>query len=665
MNTVADAFHKTGCPNLCNGNKAENTPLWDFQHSDVWVQSHDQADDYESSNRHLRYRKVTSFKACDTPDHTKGTLVVTGPMQNKKRTFVFVPLVTPEEIEIPHDASADDPNTTLIDQFHDDDQLTKWQRDAFPIGKPKGAKRAEPGWLRDGEPVFFLRENGGLIFFGRAQMFRLPYQNRPLNLVPKALRSPEDVDYAEAIFGYVRASNELKDMLQRKVFSEEPMQGDPRRAYASRVFVTDAEPLKDYSPEELWSEDNDNHVVTPKILASPKPTAFQHYLTQQNPNNSRELDHYDSPPPHKTVIRGHKRYWHQDDRTAKDLRPEPNSPNVDAQGTVDPTSKQHTQFKPVKSGVQFTFRVYFENLSDEELGALCWTLHPLGDEAVMSDPAKGYCHSLGMGKPLGMGAVKLDATLHLTNRPTRYGSLFSGDNWQTGETSAGESFSGVAGIEHLKRRTQKFEEHILRELNNPTMPGSGAQCQHLRDLKRIGMLLKMMEWPGHPATPAPHGLESPSNRVLNDGTPNTRYMTIQLLGVTNPQLKNEYRNRPVLPDPAAFHSDLDQLAKLDPTGTAAATAPASTTPSVLGKGTAPKPKAPPPPPPPVETTKEEWVTLLSIGKKGKSQVRTHDNVEIPCANLGSPCMIKAGENFKAAVTRKDDKPVSAVWKSWW
>lgn len=66
--------------------------------------------------------------------------------------------------------------------------------------------------------------------------------------------------------------------------------------------------------------------------------------------------------------------------------------------------------------------------------------------------------------------------------------------------------------------------------------GPDKSCLHLSELKRIGMLLKLMEWPGFPA--------DPSGGLFLANRPNTRYMRVQ------PQ--NEYRDRPVLPDPSKF-----------------------------------------------------------------------------------------------------------------
>lgn len=127
-----------------------------------------------------------------------------------------------------------------------------------------------------------------------------------------------------------------------------------------------------------------------------------------------------------------------------------------------------------------------------------------------------------------MGSVKLEAALHLIDRSARYGSLFKGDEWQTGLSSASDQLSDRTTLERL---TRNFEQHIL-EVINPNKP-----CTHLYGMKRIGMLLKMLEWPGFSPRVGDPAYLSKENR------PNTRYMTIQ---------PNEYRDRLVLPDAGAF-----------------------------------------------------------------------------------------------------------------
>jgi CRISPR-associated protein (TIGR03986 family) len=492
---------------IYDGRGPNQTPRWNgqpHQWMPVWVHVRPGRPGLDPVVEEIRYQHQ--------PNLEEGRLVITGDVPRKKKEFVFLlPDPKAEEIPVPEE---------ILERFHDDDQITQWQGSAFPHDRPQNGCRPRDGMIRQnpadpGDPVFFLRENGGLTFFGRAMMFRLPYQQCPAGLVPPELQQQDVIDYAEAMFGYTKGR-------QGKA-----KQGDPERAYAGRVFVTDA--VLAEQQMNIWLE---TEPTVPRILASPKATAFQHYLTQQEPNNRDRLDHYGSPP-ERTTLRGHKLYWHQGERTAAELRPEPGSPGVDEQGNIEPQSTQHTRFRPVRAGVRFQFRLHFENLSDEELGALCWVLHPLGDAA------KDYCHSLGMGKPLGMGAVKLEATLHLCDRPKRYGSLFEGDGWQTGLAGPVETLSDRAALE---RRTRPFEQGLLETLN-PQPP-----CEHLFGLKRIAMLLKLLEWPGFP----PDLALRPDNRYLaREERPNTRYMAVQLPGISGGD-RNEYRGRPVLPDPSAF-----------------------------------------------------------------------------------------------------------------
>lgn len=468
----------------------------------------------------------------------EGRLVITGDVPGKRKEFVFLlPVDDAEEIPVSDD---------IINRFHDDDQLTQWQEEAFPTNQPTPHYRERNGMLgmapaAPGGPIFFLREKGKLTFIGRARMFRLPYTHSPFDLVNPALRSARHIDYAEALFGFALTHEQLAEL-----GTDVPKQGDKRRAYAGRVIVTDGVLRSDSA--NIWLAGDFDSKIVPRILATPKPTAFQHYLTQQHPDDQGKLDHYDSVPPYsdKPTIRGHKLYWHQGLGTDQGLTLEQIRAAIEEPAKADQADTQHTSFKPLKPGVQFSFRVYFENLSDRELGALCWTLHPHGEQG------RRYCHHLGMGKPLGMGAVELHAHLHIIDRPLRYDTLLnsSGDNWQLGEPAVSENSSkstrstaevgeaskgeDLAVPEVLARLTRPFEEHLLHELNPE------PSCARLADMLRIAMLLKLLEWPGYRAE------EGGTTYLANQQPPrpNTRYMKIQPT--------NEYRDRLVLPDPTQF-----------------------------------------------------------------------------------------------------------------
>jgi CRISPR-associated protein (TIGR03986 family) len=512
---------------IYNGTQPNQVPLWQGlprQYAPVWVRlrARTGAVDRPDLVEELSYQKRVGM--------SEGRLVITGNVPRKRKEFAFLlPGDDAEEIIVSEE---------IISRFHDEDQLTQWQEEAFPTDQPAPDYRERNGMLgkapvAPGDPIFFLRENGKLTFIGRAQMFRLPYKQRPIDLVPHELRQVKDIDYAEALFGFVRTRRELDEM------GKDVPQGDKRRAYAGRVIVTDAVLQSD--PADIWLAG----AFHPRILATPKPTAFQQYLTQQHPDDKRKLDHYDSAllDSDKTTIRGHKLYWHQGLGTDQGLTLEQIRATIEEPARVSSADTQHTRFKPLKPGVQFSFRVYFENLSDRELGALCWTLHPNGE------PKRHYCHHLGMGKPLGMGAVELHARLHIIDRTLRYRKLFnsSRDNWQLGESVASESSSessqpttrvdkattgeDLTVPEVLTRLTQPFEEHLLGELNqlNPYPP-----CERLADMLRIAILLKLLEWPGYPA-------EKGGTYLAVRSRPNTRYMEL-----------GEYRDRPVLPDPTRF-----------------------------------------------------------------------------------------------------------------
>lgn len=325
---------------------------------------------------------------------------------------------------------------------------------------------------RDYDPLFYLvNDKNELVFFGPTVMFRIPYGTSPSDLVPSFIKEDGSADLAEAIFGYV-------------------VEGKKTKSLAGRVFFTDA--ISDSNQEDIWLP---NGIVTPKILGGPKPTTFQHYLVQDrekrhDPDDKRQLAHYGTPTPEETIIRGHKIYWHKQE----DLNVEDFSETDEPQWESD---TQHTQIKPVSAEKKFSFRIYFENLSDVELGALLWVL----------DLPQGHHHKIGMGKSLGLGSVAIETYLFITNRVERYKRLFNDNCWHTGE-----------GAEVSKEKfKQDFEDYILKHID----PKERGGARQIAQLSRIEMLLKMLEWPG------------PNPNLTN-------YMTIE---------PNQYKGRPVLPDP--------------------------------------------------------------------------------------------------------------------
>lgn len=613
--TVDEGVLGKNLKELHEGDEPSKTPKWigEFhQYQRVWVK--------ETANSN----KVENISVSKTDGWQEGILVKSGFMESKKREFVFL---LPSKNAKPVSIS---PKT--LELFYDEQQITKWQREAFPKNMPNDNCRRQDGYLQTnpkdeiGNPVFFLSKESGsnreVVFLGRAQMFRLPYDHAIPDFIPETICNPESVDLADAIFGFISKARDAHTP-----------QGQKAHAYASRIAVTDATLV---SPGEkgLWF--NAKEVTVPPILASPKPTAFQHYLVQTTTDPSG-LRHYSSKPVRDTVLRGVKFYWHQGKRKMADLKPLPNSPNVDANGNVEASSTQHTQMYPVNEDVIFKFRIYFENLSDVELGALCWTLHPVSDpESKVED----YCHSLGMGKPFGMGAVKLNATLYLENRLQRYKTLFDGEQWATGLDLMEE----LSDRQTLENRVKAFDDFVLKGL------GLDGQCDHLYKLERIATLLKMMEWPGYPATKENRNIGSAQER-----RPNTRYMTIELEGQSGTE-KNEYSKRPVLPPPSQFGDwpagGLHPYEPNWPIPTESKTSLADEDFLQVEQAMEEDDSAP---------SAKPTVTaiLLSDAHRYRAQVQNVDNESEVFSCQGVPLTMKKGDIIIVEVTRKKDEIVLA------
>ncbi len=474
------------------GQGANFRPDWHFQHQTIYVHVDNVPRSYRFNNKYLEFRAVRQAAWQPQPDFLEGTLVITGHMQNKHMEFVFL-----HKIIKTHQLHDD-----LVRRFEDDDQISQWQEQAFP----NNGNRQKNGGLSDGEPVFFLLNNDGSVrFFGRAQLFRLPYGTAPFAFVPEIHRNPIVFDIAEAIFGFVRPERQKQDP----------------QAIAGRVFVGDAL-LQPGQPDVLFAE-----ALTPQILASPKPTTFQHYLVQPNETRAvqQNLHGYNSAPG-KTTIRGHKLYWHKGEQPNIGLPP----------SQIDTNESQKTLIRPVKPGVTFEFTISFENLSAVELGALLWVLDKASDTR--------YRLKLGMAKPLGCGSVSIQSKLFLSQRTERYQTLFQADvhDWSTGE------------VEEYQRETylDAFHTHVLAALKAHD-PDRFNRYTKIDETLRIQCLLALLRWEGAPPVESTRYMEierdaTDSNHVI----PAARNQQSRRKYLPNGRpidVINEYSSRPVLPLP--------------------------------------------------------------------------------------------------------------------
>lgn len=411
-------------------------PPWTHQHRRCWVQIAEGAFNVE--------RLSLGEQPPDAAGWRAGTLVLTGNAPEKGREFVFLDRAgenADERTEIPE---------AVWTRFHDEDQITRWQEEAFPRRRPEGIDRGRDGALRDGEPVFYVfaeqlrsEANPEGLFLGRAGMFRLPYDTTPRDLVPAVLREA-GLDLAEAMFGKV----------------------DKVGAIKGRVQFEDAL-AQDHEPG--WFEP----VVVPRVLSAPKPTAIAHYLTQNGRRPAAGLTTYLHGD--VTTIRGHKLYWHrwQNGATIDAIKEQVGYAGflADLQRAV-PEDTQHTIIRPVKSGVHFVGRVRFSNLSTLELGAL---LHALELPA-------GCAHRLGMGKSLGLGSLRITPHLEITQPDVRYARWEGNGRVADDGSTAREEF--VAAIRAHAQRTGELV------LSAPT---------GLRGVARLDTLFCLLEWNNRPS----------------------------------------------------------------------------------------------------------------------------------------------------------------------
>lgn len=234
-------------------------------------------------------------------------------------------------------------------------------------------------------PCFYKIENGKVQHFGHGRFYRIPYDKSIGNHLPAALKLQKDVvDLTESILGRSR------DWAGRASFSEAHLCNEPK-----------------------WCE-----CSKPQPLMGPKPTSYQFYLNQNSKTDTCEnWNNKDA------TIRGYKLYWHQSKDKAKSWK---NSSNTNS----DKLSKY---IQPIDSGMTFKSRIYFDNLSDIELGALLLTLN-LDQLDAEADEKKSISYKLGKGKSIGLGSIKLNSSLYILDRDKRYNTLFDKNTWQLGET---------------------------------------------------------------------------------------------------------------------------------------------------------------------------------------------------------------------------------------
>lgn len=162
------------------------------------------------------------------------------------------------------------------------------------------------------------------------------------------------------------------------------VEANGKRALAGRLRVAHAVATGDEPAEGWYGEE-----IPLQILNSPKPPSPALYFGHEGHLSKHQLHLGHHRPPGRKVYLHHRK----EDVDAESYRARPSED--------DAKRKLRLKVRPLATGTSFLFHIDFWNLSADELGALVYALRPTG----------AFRHKLGLGKPLGLGRVRIDPLL--------------------------------------------------------------------------------------------------------------------------------------------------------------------------------------------------------------------------------------------------------------
>ena len=355
-----------------------------------------------------------------------GYYVISGPMGLKlSERHVFRPDESKQPIQIPQKDIEDyrkDKNRSI-----DSDLLERLDKDRNKVGIPCFYIQ----WVDEDA----IDENTkDRVSFGHTALFRKAYQRSIGKAVPQNLKNKSLIDFTESIFGISKSNDPEKEM----------------KGFSGRVAFSDAQPI---------SKIKFQSVAKLKTLSTPKPTSIQLYLEQNRENyDIHKLNTYNDK---EAVIRGYKHYWHKSGN------------NWEKPSKEKFRKKLDKSIAPIEKGANFKFRIWFDNLTEIELGSLMFCLN--------LDENLGL--KLGMGRPVGLGSVKITSTLNIINRETRYTKLFDLENGTWYLQIIKKSNKDVTDL------IKSFEEYILGNLSHDDKSNEIDSVWDLPRLQKLRLLL--------------------------------------------------------------------------------------------------------------------------------------------------------------------------------
>ncbi len=159
-------------------------------------------------------------------------------------------------------------------------------------------------------------------------------------------------------------------------------------AASSRIRFADATAADGRQNSEYYDP-----IITLEALGGPRLSNTEFYLEKEEGADFWTYDYYTREGkayPYRARLKGRKYYWHQPDK-----RLPAGIPRTELNKTV----------RPVKSGVTFEAKLYFDRVSARQPDQLLWILN--GGNADEQPDQGPVAYKLGGGKPLGLGSVEL------------------------------------------------------------------------------------------------------------------------------------------------------------------------------------------------------------------------------------------------------------------
>jgi CRISPR-associated protein (TIGR03986 family) len=348
---------------------------------------------------------------------TVGLIRVLGCFPPREQT---IPKGKKHELFLPYPIRKDWPRVPIlpsaVERFHelcDERSEATWKKDSVlpfePLNTRPGRDRARSAKdaairLKHGDLVYFRPDKDGeniaeisfsAIWRGRvednagnaAKAFAFfPARLWPYGEEKQKQRGADVLTPADLLFGFVE---------ERKKSEEKGQEAEQSLALASRVRFSDATLL----PEQAKPYREDEVLL--RVLDGPKPPCPSFYFKTRAGAPERIEKARLAPADHEA--QGRKMYLlhRRQEIDAKPWKTDRPDDNLD----------QKSRIRPLRAGLAFEFELNFSNLSREELSLLLYALRP----------TDAFRHKLGMGKPLGLGTIRIDPEkLELIDRKTRY-----------------------------------------------------------------------------------------------------------------------------------------------------------------------------------------------------------------------------------------------------